>query len=129
MKKRKSPKGFSLLEVMVALSVVAIGLAAVYSLFTQSVSASQTARFRREASALAEEKLATWLSAPEEVASDAGDFGGEHAGWSWKLEVFPVKNKDHEELAKRLKKLRLEVFKSEEPGRYAVVHYLKVKPQ
>lgn len=126
---KRAIKGFSLLEVMVALSVVAIGFGAVYTLFGQSVTASESARFQQEAATLAELQISRWTAKPEEITSGDGDFGEDYPGWRWLAEVEAVKNKDHEALVKRLKRVRLEVTRSENVGRYVVVHYMKVEPK
>ena len=122
-------RGFSLLEVMVAVSILAIGFTAIYSLFSQSVAASDVARFRQKAAALAVLKASEWQGKVEEISADEGDFGDEYPGWHWKVTPEALKSKEHESLMKRLKRVRLEVFHNGNTGRYEVVHYLMVEPK
>ena len=48
----KNTRGFTLLEVMIAVSILSIGFFAIYSLFLQSVAASEAARFKQQAAFL-----------------------------------------------------------------------------
>ena len=49
-------RGFTLLEVMVAVAIVAIALSAVYKLYSQAFDMNQSARFYTTATLLAESK-------------------------------------------------------------------------
>ena len=88
---RREKTGFTLMEVMVALTVMSIVLVSVYRMHSQSLTMISDARFYTLAPMLAQSKLAELevLSAsvfPEE----SGDFGENHAGYGWKVSVSDV---------------------------------------
>ena len=85
---RRSPRGFTLLEVMVALCILAIVLLSVYRLHSQTISMSIESRFYTQAPLLARSALARWEEARKpEMISDQGDFGKEFSGYQWKISV------------------------------------------
>jgi len=84
----RSPRGFTLLEVMVALCILAIVLLSVYRLHSQTISMSIESRFYTQAPLLAQSALARWEEARKpEMMSDQGDFGREFPGYQWKISV------------------------------------------
>jgi general secretion pathway protein I len=84
----RSPRGFTLLEVMVALCILAIVLLSVYRLHSQTISMSIESRFYTQAPLLARSALARWEEARKpEMISDQGDFGKEFPGYQWKISV------------------------------------------
>jgi prepilin-type N-terminal cleavage/methylation domain-containing protein len=84
----RSPRGFTLLEVMVALCILAIVLLSVYRLHSQTISMSIESRFYTQAPLLARSALARWEEARKpEMISDQGDFGREFPGYQWKISV------------------------------------------
>ncbi|MBW1999506.1 MAG: prepilin-type N-terminal cleavage/methylation domain-containing protein [Deltaproteobacteria bacterium] len=88
---RRSAGGFTLLEVMIAMAIIAIALTAVLGSQSQSISLASEARFNTTASLLAQAKMAELDQVPvEELASDSGDFGEDFPGYSWELSVGSV---------------------------------------
>jgi prepilin-type N-terminal cleavage/methylation domain-containing protein len=84
----RSPRGFTLLEVMVALCILAIVLLSVYRLHSQTISMNIESRFYTQAPLLARSALARWEEARKpEMISDQGDFGKEFPGYQWKISV------------------------------------------
>jgi prepilin-type N-terminal cleavage/methylation domain-containing protein len=80
--------GFTLLEVMVALCILAIVLLSVYRLHSQTISMSIESRFYTQAPLLARSALTRWEETRKpEMISDQGDFGKEFAGYQWKISV------------------------------------------
>lgn len=88
--KRLSP-GFTLLEVMVAMAVMAIVLVSIHRMHSQTVAMSTAARFYTQAPLLAQKKLAevTTISS-QAFASDSGDFGENFPGYSWQVSATDV---------------------------------------
>ncbi len=83
-----SRPGFTLLEVMIAMAILAISLVAVYQSQSQSVSMAANARFLTTASLLAQNRMSQIDAAPaREVSSGGGDFGEEFPDYAWKVEV------------------------------------------
>lgn len=80
--------GFTLLEVMVAVALIAIALITLIGAQSQSVAIATGSRFDAMASLLAQWKL-TELSLEEfaQLNSDSGNFGEEYPHFFWKSEV------------------------------------------
>jgi general secretion pathway protein I len=84
-------RGFTLLEVMVAVAIMAIALSAVYKLYSQAFNMNQSARFYTTATLLAETKLAELaIQSPRDLGSDAGAFEDEFSDYSWQVTVTEV---------------------------------------
>jgi general secretion pathway protein I len=80
--------GFTLLEVMIAVALIAIALVTLIGAQAQSVSIATGSRFDAMASLLAQWKL-TELSLldDEQLTGSEGDFGEEYPHFFWKSEV------------------------------------------
>ena len=104
--RRKHQNGFTLMEVMVALSVVAIALLAVYRMHSQTLFMNQRGRFDTMATMLAREKIAAIdAGGLADLTSDSGDFGSEFPGYTWRIESETVGSdliKDDGPLLKRI---------------------------
>jgi prepilin-type N-terminal cleavage/methylation domain-containing protein len=89
--RRKRPAGFTLLEVMVALGIMAIVLAGVYRLQAQTLGMSLESRFYTQAPLLARSALTRYEETARReqrpLATDQGDFGREFLGYAWKITV------------------------------------------
>ena len=87
-RKRPTEGGFTLLEVMLAMSILAIALVAVFQSQSQSISMMARSRFDTAAPLLAQAKMAEIeATASGEVTSDSGDFGDRYPGYSWSFEI------------------------------------------
>jgi general secretion pathway protein I len=83
--------GFTLLEVMIAMAILAITLVAIYQSQSQSISMASDSRFLTTASLLAQSRMAEIDAAePRSVVSANGDFGDDYPGYTWRLEVSAV---------------------------------------
>jgi len=81
-------RGFTLLEVMIAMAILAISLVAVYQSQSQSVSMTGDSRFLTMASLLAQSRMAEIDAAdPREVAPGNGDFGDAFPDYQWRVEI------------------------------------------
>jgi len=81
-------KGFTLLEVMIAMAILATTLVVVFQSQSQSISMAGRARFETTASFLAQSKMAeVEATSPEDMVSDRGDFGDDFPGYSWQVAV------------------------------------------
>lgn len=87
-KERKTAAGFTLLEVMIAVAIIALALVTVMGSQSQSVDIAAEARFDTDAALLARQKLTELMvEAENELISEQGDFGEAYPAWTWKTEV------------------------------------------
>jgi general secretion pathway protein I len=110
--------GFTLLEVMIAIAIIAITLLAVFGSQSQSLSLANEAKFSTTAALLAQSKMAEIEAVnPEDLASDSGDFGENFPNYHWKLTVSDVSFAGIDEVLDYLKKIDLSLFYGEH-GQY-----------
>jgi general secretion pathway protein I len=109
-KMRHKPQGFTLLEVMIAVAVLTIALAAVLGLQSKSLTLASESRFNTTAALLAQGKMAEITVAKMgELTSDTGDFGDVFSGYTWRLSVQNADLPGLEKMKGRLKRIDLEV--------------------
>ena len=83
--------GFTLLEVMVAMAILAISLTGVYRLQNQTMAMSANARFYSVAPLLAQAKLSEFeRTSLFEQSNESGEFGEQFPGYRWALDTAPV---------------------------------------
>lgn len=110
LKQPPEKEGFTLLEVMIAVAVLTIALAAVLGLQSRSLSLASESRFHTTAAFLAQKKMAE--AAVAELAglsSDHGDFGDAFPAYAWRLTVQNADLPGIERMKGRLKRIDLEV--------------------
>jgi general secretion pathway protein I len=82
------PNGFTLIEMMVAVSIIAIVLLAVYRLHSQTLLMTIATRFYTVAPLLAQSKLVDIeLNPAQELAQGTGDFGEDFPDYSWEVSI------------------------------------------
>jgi general secretion pathway protein I len=84
--RRRAARGFTLIEVLVALSVVAVALAALGSLIAVTVRGARAIPARLS---LIETARAVMTGLPDRDALTVGNFSGELAGHRWRVDVLP----------------------------------------
>ena len=106
----RTASGFTLLEVMIALAVMAIVLVSVYRMHSQSLTMNAAARFYTLAPLLAQNKIAEleMLSA-DGFPEDSGDFGEQYPGYSWRTSLVDVSSEVLGEVANDLKQIDLTI--------------------
>lgn len=113
--KKSSQRGFTLLEVMIAIAVIAIALTTLLGLQTKSISLAYEAKFLTTASLLAKGKMADIELLPlAELQSDSGDFGDDFPGYGWDAQIndFSIANLgDFADFTSHLKQIDLQVFR------------------
>ena len=108
--KPETSSAFTLLEVMVAMAIMAIVLVSVYRMHSQTLTMNTTNRFYTQAPLLAQSKLAQLESGGSEtIAGDSGDFGEEFPGYRWNVTVEEVTSEALGEVASDLKRIDLMV--------------------
>ncbi|MBU4425857.1 MAG: prepilin-type N-terminal cleavage/methylation domain-containing protein [Proteobacteria bacterium] len=109
-KQKRKSFGFTLLEVMVAMAIIAIALTAVLGSQSQSVSLASEAKFNTTAPLLAQSKIAEIEVAEQgALAGDSGDFGEDFPGYTWELSVEDITFEEPENVSDLLKRIDLKV--------------------
>jgi len=108
--------GFTLLEVMVAMAIMAIVLVSVYRMHSQTLAMNTANRFYTQAPMLARSQLAQLETGSSGIiAGDSGDFGDKFPGYSWNVSTEEVAIEALGEVAKDFKRIDLSVsFNSNE---------------
>lgn len=87
----KRNTGFTLLEVMIAVTIIAIVLVAVFGSQSQSLSLANDAKFNTTAALLAQSKMAEVETGNSlDLSSTSGDFGEDFPDYQWELNVSEV---------------------------------------
>ena len=137
--KLESHSGFTLLEVMVAVAIIAMALVAALGSQTQSVSLASEAKFTTTSAFLAQRKMAEFETMdPEDLISGSGDFGDDFPGYfwnadvqdhtekqyTWKAEVGYVSSEKPQGLSGYVKIIDLTVYwQDQEKYKYALVYH------
>jgi prepilin-type N-terminal cleavage/methylation domain-containing protein len=89
--KSRSSQGFTLLEVMISLAIIAIALLAVYGNYSQTIAMSTDQRFNTTAPLLAARVAADFENRSlDELVDESGNFGPAFDGYEWVVTVEPV---------------------------------------
>lgn len=120
----QSKAGFTLLEIMVAISIIAIVLVTVYRMHAQTLSMNYSARFYAIAPMLAQKKMVEIESeGQEDLADDSGDFGDEFPGYRWRVAIEDVESKALGGVAENLKKIDILVTLNNDEFTYSIRTY------
>ena len=113
---RQSAPGFTLLEVMVAMAIMAIVLVSVNRMHSQTLTMNAAARFYTQAPMLAQSKLAQLVTDSSGIiAGDSGDFGDKFPGYTWSIATDEVSSEALGEIGADLKRIDITVsFNSDE---------------
>lgn len=116
---KKYRHGFTLLEVMVALSLIGISLTVLLASQSQGLSLANEAKFNTTASLLAQKRMAEIeMEKVDDITSTSGDFGEDYPGYYWELNVDTATLPDLSESELSLVKIDLKVYFGEE-GKYS----------
>lgn len=119
--------GFTLLEVLIAMAIMAIVLVSVYRMQSQTLTMTAASRFYTEAPMLAQSKLSQLeANASELITGDSGDFGELFPGYSWRVSTDEVSSDVLGETAKDLKRIDVTVALNGNEYEYSVRTYLFV---
>jgi general secretion pathway protein I len=107
--------GFTLLEVMIAMAILAIALTGVYRLQNQTMVMSGKARFYSVAPLLAQAKLSeTERTDLSDIGNNSGEFGTQYPGYSWSLDAAPVPLDLLENISYKMLRIDLTITLSDE---------------
>lgn len=122
----KNKTAFTLLEVMIAVSIIAIALVALFGSQSRSLSQATEAHFNNVAPMLASLKLAELQSGIIPLENDDGDFDNEFSDYKWEIEVSDAPLGSFETLENiqdTLQQVTLTVSWSETTYTYSLTHY------
>ena len=125
MKRGTTAHGFTLLEVMIAIAVLAITLTVLYGSQSQSLSLAAEAKFNTAAAFLLNSKVAELESGQLEMYDAEGEFEEEYAQFKWKIEVEEMSFSEPEALEEitDMKRVTVTVFWEESPFSHSVDYY------
>jgi general secretion pathway protein I len=116
--------GFTLLEIMVALSIIAIVLVSVYKMQAQTISMNYAARFYATAPLLAQLKIAeVEIENPGEQTDDSGDFGDEFPGYRWNVIIKDIESEPLGNIAENLKQINVNISFNTDEFTYSLRTY------
>lgn len=124
--------GFTLLEVMIAVAVLAITLSVLFGSQSQSLSLAAEAKFNTRAAFFLEMKLAELEAGLLEIYDDEGDFGEDYPEYRWKLEVEDADLPEFDiagDLSRPLKRAVVTVSWVDSPFSHSVAYYLQERVQ
>ena len=102
--------GFTLLEVMVAMAIIAIALTAVLGSQSQGVSLASEAKFNTTAPLLAQSKIAEIeVAEAVDLSGGSGDFGEDFPGYTLEFSVEDIVFEKPENVSDLLKQIDLKV--------------------
>jgi general secretion pathway protein I len=121
----RSVKGFTLLEVMVSVAIIAIVFVSILKLQGQSILMNETIRFYTIAPLLADSKIAEIKLNPTNFElSSSGDFGDEYPGYSWKVQIEEIKIDVMESPQLNMKKIDVFISLNNDELKFSLSHYL-----
>ncbi|MDY6792016.1 MAG: prepilin-type N-terminal cleavage/methylation domain-containing protein [Thermodesulfobacteriota bacterium] len=120
----RSNSGFTLLEIMVATSIIAIVLVSVYRMHAQTIGMNFISRFQTTAPMLAKKVLTEIETKPvDELGDDSGDFTTEFSGYKWRVSVKEVESEALGEITKDLRQIEVTISLNEDEDVYRIRLY------
>jgi len=106
----RSNCGFTLLEVMICLSIIAISLMAVYGNYSHTITMNADQQFNTTAPLLAARVVADYENRSiTDLIDESGNFGLECANYAWEVEVEPITSETLGDIAEDLHSLKISV--------------------
>lgn len=119
-----SDRGFTLIEVSVAVFIIAIVLLAVYRLHSQTLSMNFSAQFYTMAPLLAQKKLAEIeMTELEELSDESGEFGEDFPGYTWEFTIGDVELELLKTTVDNFKKIDLKISFNQDELEFSVRTY------
>lgn len=125
-----NPLGFSLLEVMISLSILAITLVTLYSSQSRSLSYTAETLFNTQGPLLSSQKLAELSLTAGQITTEEGDFGENFPGYTWKIETEEADFDSSEllsSLSLALQKIILTITDADSGFAYTTISYLQIR--
>jgi len=107
---RGSASGFTLLEVMISLSIIAIALTAVYNTYTRTISLNMEQRFNTTAPLLAARVVNDFEGRSlDDLSDESGEFGTEFPGYTWEATVETIASETLDAIAEDMRSVAVTV--------------------
>jgi general secretion pathway protein I len=122
----ENQRAFTLLEVLIAMSIIAVALVTLLGSQSKSLSHAAEAQFNVVAPMLAALKLAEVERKVVDAENSEGDFDEDFPGYTWKMAIEKAAFEKYKALAgldPPLQKLELTVSWSGTPYRYSLLYY------
>ncbi|MGD8369028.1 MAG: prepilin-type N-terminal cleavage/methylation domain-containing protein [Desulfobacterales bacterium] len=117
-------RGFTLLEILASIAILAIVLTALFRLHLQTLSMGTDAGFYAKAPLLAQEKIAQIeAEGIEQPRSDSGDFGEDFPRYRWESEIVEPESADFETTFERLRRIEVRILDAESRRAFALRTY------
>ena len=117
-------EGFSLLEVLASISIIAIVFVAVFRMQAQTITASKASRFYVVAPLLAQKLMADVETKPNaDIPEFSGDFGADFPGYLWEVSIEKVESELLGNIAQDLKKIDVKITCDDERESYDLRSY------
>ena len=111
------PAGFTLIEILVAMAVVATAFVSFYRLFSQSITADNEARFYTVAPLLAQQKMAEVTGGWSDAGyQGAGDFS-QYPEYRWQVQSLDVVSETLGEAVADMKQVDVTIFLADDEAR------------
>ena len=125
----RANEGFTLLEVVICVVIIATGFIAVYSLHLQTLKSSYDIRFFTKAPMLAQEKINEITAELKDASDSEGDFGEDFEGFTYKVTISDTEENDIlGETVEKLKKIEVQITLNEGERIYNVTAYRFMQP-
>lgn len=119
-------RGFSLLEVMIAVALIAIALVTLLGSQSQSVSFANSAKFETMAALLAQSKMSEiTIQDADSLSSDSGNFGDDYPGYAWEATVSDISIEGLDAISDYLKQIDLTVTWGSYNYKIRLYHYVE----
>lgn len=108
--KRQPDFGFTLLEIMVAISIIAIVLIAVFKMHSQTINLNLATRFYSTAPLLAQNKIAELeATSLNDQMAESGNFGDDFPNYSWSVSMDNIESEILGAVSESLKKIEVTI--------------------
>jgi general secretion pathway protein I len=108
--KRQPDFGFTLLEIMVAISIIAIVLIAIFKMHSQTIDLNLATRFYSTAPLLAQNKIAELeTTSLNDQMAESGNFGDDFPNYSWSVSMDNIESEILGAVSESLKKIEVTI--------------------